>query len=130
MSEVLETYTQEQLDAMSEYEINCAAKEKLLWLRYPDAKSIELDSNQNCYWLERVGFSSYPVEKCCTKPEHYMPIAIEQGIGIMFAEDREYRGQCYCITEANDLNHNPIYHPTRDSSQTGRAVITAFLMMK
>ena len=28
---------------------------------YPDAKSIELDVNQNCYWVETVGFSSHSI---------------------------------------------------------------------
>lgn len=48
--------------------------------RYRDAKSIELDDGQNCFWVDRIGFSSFEIKKYCTDISATWPIMIEHGV--------------------------------------------------
>lgn len=98
---------------MSDYEINCAVKDKLKLpshrgngnLTYKDGKSI----------LETFDY--------CNDPAAYMPIAIEHGISIKFCT---ITNTVTCSFLSMELTKERL---TRPKHETGRAVCECFLLM-
>jgi hypothetical protein len=48
------------------YGINKRCAEILAWESEPNVKSVEF--NNNCFWVEHVGFSAFPVQHYCNNP--------------------------------------------------------------
>jgi hypothetical protein len=48
------------------YGINKRCAEILAWESEPNVKSVEFDNN--CFWVEHVGFSAFPVQHYCNNP--------------------------------------------------------------
>ena len=51
----------------AEFGINKRCAEILAWESEPNVKSVEFDGN-NCFWVEHVGFSAFPVQHYCNNP--------------------------------------------------------------
>ncbi len=67
-------------ETATDQELNVKLTELELTKRYPQAKSIEFDGRQNCFWVNSVGFSSFKVEEYCTDISATWPLMIEHGI--------------------------------------------------
>ena len=117
--------TIEQLNALSDYEINCAVAKKLGY-------RVEYEIQQNIGFTESFreqyphtiwGWkdNKSPCEQLCftRTPDEYMPIAIEHGITIEF-EDKKVM-----TCDEHGFNHSEFM----ETSQTGRAVCIVFLLM-
>jgi hypothetical protein len=48
------------------YGINKRCAEILAWESEPNVKSVEFEAN--CFWVEHVGFSAFPVQNYCNNP--------------------------------------------------------------
>jgi hypothetical protein len=48
------------------YGINKRCAEILAWESEPNVKSVEFEAN--CFWVEHVGFSAFPVKDYCNNP--------------------------------------------------------------
>ena len=57
----------------SEFDINKRCAEILAWESEPHVKSVEFDRH-NCFWVEHVGFSAFPVEHYLNNPSDTWPI--------------------------------------------------------
>lgn len=108
------------INKLSNNEINISVTLELLKIRYPNAKSFEYDKQQNCFWKEEVGVSSYEIYDYCNEHNDYMPVAIEHEISIEF-----YDGLVEC--EAKNYKHTSEWMSKAD---TGRAVCECFLMTR
>jgi hypothetical protein len=51
----------------AEFGINKRCAEILAWESEPNVKSVVFDGN-NCFWVEHVGFSPFPVQHYCNNP--------------------------------------------------------------
>ena len=94
--------TLEQLNMLTEHEINCAVAEKRDDFK-PDGKTYLLFD--------------------CNNPNDYMPIAINHQISIWMDND----GEVSCSYKGQQEGDRPMYVP---KDQTGRAVCIAFLLME
>ena len=117
----------DQLNEMSDYEINCAVAENLELIVTGDPevylsenyliRVYEKDENgdRGALWATLISFVDMA--------RYYMPIAIEHGISIYFSTTGEVSCVTYddqgWATKGKDLN----------STKTGRAVCIAFLLM-
>ena len=107
--------TIEQLNALSDYEINCAAVEKL---GLPAHRG-----NGNLTYKD--GKSELKPFDYCNDPRHYMPIAIEHGITIEFAKLVINKEDVVLCSSSVTKHLSGVF--ARD--KTGRAICTAFLLM-
>lgn len=104
-----------QLNALSDYEINCAVAEKL---NLPDIKiypksilvSVNDGENLNDY-------------DPCTDPRDYIAIAIEHNISILF---NVFRDKVKCSWSDPKASYAVPYMP---KAELGRAVCISFLLM-
>lgn len=100
-------YTQGQLTAMSEREIDCAVAARFLPCDY--------------YLDDKL--RGYAIFNPCNNPNDYMPIAIDNSIDIIF--DRHNNGM-FCNPTSPLVDYEDIkYHSYSD---VGRAVCEAYLM--
>ena len=115
--------TLDQLNALSDYEINCAVAEKL---GYEIQKSERLDSKfisvyelsndgERKVWAAHISFVDMA--------KYYMEIAVGRCIDIGFTTDRNQVWCSWVDDSAIDETH---CYP---KDQTGRAVCIAFLLM-
>ena len=115
--------TLDQLNELSDYEINCAVAEKLGYVVIKRGLGADV-------LIKTMRFSR-PVNYCNT-PNDYMPIASENCITIDFNTDDTVCG-AYTREGADMSDYNPydfICSDDMPKSQTGRAVCIAFLLME
>jgi len=113
--------TIEQLNALSDYEINCAVAEKL-------GKTIDHDhrsygNSDDAMWYEG---KTYHSAGYCKIPNDYMPIAIEHRISISFKDDT-VTASCL-IREFKKVDD--FVQITEPKTKTGRAVCIASLLIE
>ena len=110
--------TLEQLNELSDYELNCAAAEKLglpLLERYGKSVFANIDTRKCA--PDQKGAIDY-----CNNSHDYMKLAIEHGISIWLDND----GEVSCSYNGDINGQVSLYLP---KAQTGRAVVIAFLLM-
>lgn len=93
-------------EMMSDAELNIKLNEIVLNNKYPNAKSIEYDGRQNCFWVNSVGFSSFKVEKYCTDISATWPLMIEHGVSVNALFGGDYKA--FEIYEKTGLHGNDI----------------------
>jgi hypothetical protein len=76
----------------SEFDINKRCAEILAWESEPHVKSVEFDRH-NCFWVEHVGFSAFPVEHYLNNPADTWPIIEKCWVELMAIYD-----EFYCLT--------------------------------
>ena len=100
-------YTQEQVIAMSEHDINCAI--------YEEKNTIESYSLFSRMKKMGMVMNEFPAPRYCNDPRLYMPLVIENEIDITFSD-----GKVECCGSG-------FYFDRKPKSETGRAVCEAFL---
>lgn len=63
--------------------LNKKLSEAMAWKHEKGIKSVKYDSNQNCFWIENVGFQSYPISDYCNNWNDIMPIVILLGVDLV-----------------------------------------------
>ena len=117
--------TLEQLNELSDYEINCAVAEKLGHIIYNKITRQHFNDHSNDLLISPRGVEQVWVDYCGT-PNDYMPIAIEHEITIDFMEDD---GTVCAIAIRPDIEEY-VCSDDLPKAQTGRAVCIAFLLME
>ena len=118
--------TLDQLNQMTDYELNCAVAEKLgLDVRNKTISGRYLSTNGTAVLCSPKGEIQVWKDYCNT-PNDYMPIAIEHGIDIEFDVMSADGEKVVCCTWAAAGGETEDY----PRAQTGRAVCIAFLMMQ
>ena len=124
--------TIDQLNALSDYEINCAVAEKLgLYLvdRCVGFKATCTQlgkSKDSVLTSKKKDGYSVRIKDYCLDPCDYMPIAIEHGISIVFNQEEVETDY------SKDFDQYVSDYYTVKSlpkTQTGRAICIAFLLM-
>ena len=72
----------EQLEKSSDDELSAKLTIAVIKSTHSEFKSIEYDEAQKCVWVERAGFSSYPLLDI-NNPSDMMPLAFEAGISLV-----------------------------------------------
>jgi len=119
--------TLEQINELSDYEINCAVAEKLGHVIYNKITRTHFNDHSNELLISPRGVEQVWVDYCGT-PNDYMPIAIKHGIDIIFSSDG-YDVQA-CGYSDKDFSSSDCWSSTMPKAQTGRAVCIAFLLME
>ncbi|HDZ9140643.1 TPA: hypothetical protein RUY86_002399 [Vibrio cholerae] len=81
-------------ETATDQELNVKLTELELTKRYPQAKSIEFDGRQNCFWVNSVGFSSFKVEEYCTDISATWPLMIEHRVSLIQPDSAEANWSC------------------------------------
>lgn len=115
------TYTQEQIDSMSRFEVNKAVAEKL---DYTGISSMTEQESYNQCGRDSVLLGRSKEFRPTDDPKDYMPIAIKHGIDLTFL--RRFVCASAASSEFNQYSRTKPYPRT----DTGLAVCAAFLMME
>ncbi len=122
--------TLEQLNELSDYEINCAVAEKLgfyalLHENMDDGQLYQLKNKfgKSAVYVQETDDDSFYGKDYCNDPRDYMPIAIEHGISITHTG---MNGVTYIVVQQH--NGRPI--SGLQGYEVGRAVCIAFLLMQ
>jgi hypothetical protein len=70
------------------YGINKRCAEILAWESEPNVKSVEFEAN--CFWVEHVGFSAFPVQDYCNNPldtDAIIDKCWDELIGLVYLEE-------------------------------------------
>ena len=122
------TYTQEQIDGMSRFEINKAVVDKL-GLPLHEEQRPKTGTILTTSYAPKCGkiINGYSFTQL---PGDYMPVAIEYGIDIVFGND-DTKDTVFCKHATSSADYRLFgmtdIYPRTD---TGLAVCAAFLMMK
>ncbi|MCO7065255.1 hypothetical protein L4F39_00755 [Vibrio paracholerae] len=108
-------------ETATDQELNVKLTELELTKRYPQAKSIEFDGRQNCFWVNSVGFSSFKVEEYCTDISATWPLMIEHGVSVNALSGGDYKA--FEIYEKSGLHGNDI----ADENGLLRAVVVCLI---
>lgn len=118
--------TLEQLNKMTDYEISCAAAEKIGLKLHAGFRL----SNGDVYIEREIGcnYNATPfyTMNYCSNPSDYMPIAIEHGIDLHFSACG-YDVQA-CGYKNKDFSSSSCWSGYLPKAQTGRAVCIAYLL--
>lgn len=90
--------------------------------KFKNAKSIEFDNNQNCFWVEDVGFTSWPILDPITSPS----LSID-AIMKYFVDIDHYSS---CVSIASDYTDKPAVARVcfaGDEENIGSAIIECIL---
>ena len=116
-------------ETATDFELNVKLTEIVLANRYPRAKSIEFDGRQHCFWVNHIGFSSFPVADYCNDWNATMPLAVKHGVGLMCTGSDDY-GLTYSATDGLWHHSNSIYPVTMEIQCNGkplRAVVICLI---
>ncbi len=90
--------------------------------KFSDAKSIEFDENQNCFWVDSVGFTSWPLLNPLTDDALCFQLMVKHKI--TFESCPFYVGRF--IANGNDENGNKIL-PKISNESPNKAILLAII---
>ncbi len=121
----------EILEGMSDGELGVQITIADIERNHSECKSIEYDAAQNCIWVERAGFSSYPILDI-NNPSDIMPLVFEAGISLIKDINKPAYYACsgYELSSVYCSYHNrdPDIESVINSAKPLRAAAIAYLL--
>jgi len=81
--------------------------------QFPLAKSIEFDNTQNCYWVENVGFTSWPLLNPLEDDALCFQLMVEHGIELKYTACPAGSGSLYFANTPSGMSSDYCESPNK-----------------